>query len=366
MPKNVSHIIHLHSNNVDAQGQRTSPTTPQLEHGEIAINYKSNNETIFVKNDNDEIVPFSSDAVYTSNKLGSAFTNSNQTVTDALNAISSVTSTYYSVVLAQNGSVSTYDDALIYSDIKPHVTDANYIDHLDVVWEYDTNLIERFIVPLIGIDNINGDNGNITFASTFLHGHQKIMITFNLNPSDVLTTTSLIQLEETNNKVNSIINSPNQITYPTTYAVYNEFVRKPVTVWETDGTSGLLGVNDGTVNLNSWQLENLEFTPFKYVIAYIKQANRNFSTTQANYVTPSVMVNIPLDAASLSTGYTAYIGGVNVTNPNDRNVHFCVLCAIDATKTKFKVVSEHSIYGTALGGRNDNGRYCYKIVGYYD
>ena len=65
------------------------------------------------------------------------------------------------------------------------------------------------------------------------------------------------------------------------------------------------------------------------------------------------MVFIPLEEASKSKGYDAY-----------RNVLFCVLAAIDGTKTKFKVVSEHSIYGTALGGRNDNGRYCYKIEGY--
>lgn len=119
------------------------------------------------------------------------------------------------------------------------------------------------------------------------------------------------------------------------------------------------------MSLTTWQLENLDFSPYKYVIAYFKQADRDFSTTQSNYVTPSLMVFIPLDEASKSTQYNAYIGGANTTNPNDRNVHFCVLAAIDGTKTKFKVVSEHSVYGTVLGGRNDNGRYCYKIVGHY-
>ena len=144
------------------------------------------------------------------------------------------------------------------------------------------------------------------------------------------------------------------------------FARKPKVLYETDGKSGILGYNNGSINLSTWQLEGLDFSPFKFVLCYIKQADRDFSTTQTNYVTPSVVVTIPLDEASLSTGYTAYIGGANVTNPNDRNVEFCVLCAIDATKTKFQVVSEHSLYGTALGARNDNGRYCYKIVGYYD
>lgn len=147
--------------------------------------------------------------------------------------------------------------------------------------------------------------------------------------------------------------------------VIENFQKKPVVLYETDGKTGLLGINDNTMSLTTWQLENLDFSPYKYVIAYFKQADRDFSTLQSNYVTPSTMVFIPLDDASKSSGYNAYIGGTNTTNPNDRNVHFCVLAAIDETKTKFKVVSEHSIYGTTLGGRNDNGRYCYKIEGHY-
>ena len=145
--------------------------------------------------------------------------------------------------------------------------------------------------------------------------------------------------------------------------VNNTFTRKPVTVWETDGTTGLLGLNNSSISLTTWQLENLDFTPYKYVLCYIKQANVGSTSTAA---TPSVVVQIPLDAASLSTGYTAYIGGGGGTNPNNRDIHFQVLCAIDTTKTKFQVVSEHSITGTILGARNDADRYCYKIVGYYD
>jgi hypothetical protein len=144
----------------------------------------------------------------------------------------------------------------------------------------------------------------------------------------------------------------------------NTFTRKPVTIWETDGTRGLLGVNNSTMDLsNSWQLENLDFTPYKFVLAYFKQADTGATATAA---TPSVVCTIPLDSASLSTGYTAYVGGAGGTNPNNRDIHFQVLCAIDSTKTKFQVVSEHSIAGTILAQKNDNGRYCYKIVGYYE
>lgn len=151
-----------------------------------------------------------------------------------------------------------------------------------------------------------------------------------------------------------------------------EFARKPVTLWETDGTTGLLGNNDGTPGEN-WQLTGLDMTPYKYIKCYFKISDFK---TSSNYLTPALVVTIPLDAASRaqkdntaispSVPCDMYIGGVNSTNPSDRNVSFCILAAVDTTKTKFQVISQHSIYGTALGGRNDNGRYCYKIEGYFD
>lgn len=148
-------------------------------------------------------------------------------------------------------------------------------------------------------------------------------------------------------------------------AIPMEFVRKPDVLYETDGTTGLLGIN-ADMNTTTWQLTDLDFTPYKYVTAYIKQANLPLTGTDHLYATPSVVVTIPLDAASRSTQYDAYVGAGAGTNMQDRDVHFAVLCAIDSTKTKFKVLAETSIAGTISGDRNTNGRYCYKIVGYYD
>lgn len=245
MAKTVK-VQNKRSNELNNQNKVKSPQPSDLVYGELAINYKKNYETLFIKNDNDEIVPLS----------------------------------FHSNI----GNIEDYwknieDSAVTISDV---ISMLNY---------------------------------NMATLKTYVDAN---------------------------------------------------FARKPVTIWETDGTTGLLGVNDNTMNLTTWQLENLDFSPYKFVLAYFKQADRDFSSLQTNYVTPSVAVCIPLDEASVSTGYTAYIGGTNTTNPNDRNVQFCVIAAIDETKTKFKVVSEHSIYGTALGGRNDNGRFCYKIVGYYE
>ena len=149
------------------------------------------------------------------------------------------------------------------------------------------------------------------------------------------------------------------------HAIPMEFVRKPDVLYETDGTTGLLGIN-ADMDTTTWQLTDLDFTPYKYVTAYIKQANLPLTGTDHLYATPSVVVTIPLDAASRSTRYDAYVGAGAGTNMQDRDVHFAVLCAIDSTKTKFKVLAETSIAGTISGDRNTNGRYCYKIVGYYD
>lgn len=146
--------------------------------------------------------------------------------------------------------------------------------------------------------------------------------------------------------------------------ILEDYMLKPDVIYETDGTTGLLGENAGSLTLTTWQLENLDFSDYKYVRAYIKQADLPLSGTNNIYATPSVIVNIPLDTASRSTEYDAYVGAGAGTNMNDPDVHFTVLCAIDSTKTKFKVVSECSIAGTIMGDRNNRGRYCYKIEGY--
>ena len=148
-------------------------------------------------------------------------------------------------------------------------------------------------------------------------------------------------------------------------AILANYMPKPDIIYETDGTTGLLGENASSMNLTSnWQLENVDFSGYRYVLAFIKQADLPISGTNNQYITPALVVYIPLDAASRSTEYDAYVGSTGGTNMNDPDVHFIVQCAIDSTKTKFKVVNEGSVAGTIWGDRNNRGRYCYKIEGY--
>ena len=61
---NVEHIQHLKSQAVTIDGGGIKlPLPSEIEYGEIAINYKASNETIAIKNSNDEIATFSSDTV---------------------------------------------------------------------------------------------------------------------------------------------------------------------------------------------------------------------------------------------------------------------------------------------------------------
>lgn len=53
--------LNIRSNQLDNNGLPKSPTESQLLYGEIAINYKKSKETLFIKNDENEIIPFSND-----------------------------------------------------------------------------------------------------------------------------------------------------------------------------------------------------------------------------------------------------------------------------------------------------------------
>jgi len=162
----------------------------------------------------------------------------------------------------------------------------------------------------------------------------------------------------------------------------NMYVRKPDVLYETDGTTGLLGLNQSELGY-SWQLQGYDFTPYKYLRCYFKMAD--FSLANAA-LTPSMVIELPLDTASLSksaddstqedqkTPCDMYIAGGVVSNPSDPTSVFTVLVAVDSTKTKFQVVNEISYdefqyddnYSNTVTNRNNNGRYLYKIEGCYD
>lgn len=157
-------------------------------------------------------------------------------------------------------------------------------------------------------------------------------------------------------KVQSVItNSTNQATYPSTFAVFNEFMRKPDIIY-SDPT-GFEATNDGLDD--TWALTNLDLSKYKRLKFYVKASGTN----NDNY-TPSHIVEMHLDerAKEYKDAYTA--GHVS-QNPTNRNRLHMVSFAVSGDKTKIQFIHATSLYGTAATN-SSGGRTCYLIEGYYD
>lgn len=136
-----------------------------------------------------------------------------------------------------------------------------------------------------------------------------------------------------------------------------EMLRKPDVVYQTGGTTGLLGHNGSSLD-NQWQLENLVLSAYTHIRCYFA-----CGTATGDSRTPAVVVEVPLDAAAV--GPTGYIGSIQVPMPFNRNREYLVSCAVDTTKTKFQVLHQNTLWDISASDANSNGRYCYKIEGWY-
>ena len=91
MTKNINYVSHKKSKLKTNDGKPQLPSASSLVEGEIAVNYAEGVETLSIKNESGTVVTFSSDNYYTKEKLGSAFTNNNVTVTEELDLIGEAT-----------------------------------------------------------------------------------------------------------------------------------------------------------------------------------------------------------------------------------------------------------------------------------
>ena len=265
---------------------------------------------------------------------------------------------YHLVFLNTDGTIDTVASTLQYNSVISNLSNTMKADYLDVFWG-DT----RFYAKAIETTNVN--NGDIKFIGEIEYQGIQRYIVFTLTPSNILTTTNIITFEDVYNKVQSItFNSTSADKYPSTAAVFNEFQRKPVTIWETDGT-GLVGLNTDMSANPSWQLTNLDFSPFKRVKIYTKAAQKSGTTASAS-TTPAVVLEMSLDPRAAGPYGGHYIGSYMGQKPNDANRLFTVTCAISADKTSFAVIRMTTLYGTAATSNSDVNSYVFKIEGYYD
>lgn len=263
--------------------------------------------------------------------------------------------TLYLVFLNPDGTVDQHASTLQYSKVVANFSDPKEADYLDVFWG-DT----RFQAKAIEMTDVN--SGDIKFIGEFeYNGLQRYMV-FTLSPSSVLTTTNIITFEGIHNKVQDVVaNSTSADKYPSTKAVFDQFQRKPVIVWQDNTGLAALQVNIDT-NMN-WQLTGLDLTPYKRIKVYAKAGR---GSTNAG-TTGQMMVEMLLDSRCADTSHGGhYVGSVLSQKPNDSNRYASLTVAVSADKTSFAVLRQTSLYGTAATTNNDIGANVFLIEGYYD
>ena len=263
----------------------------------------------------------------------------------------------YLCALNNDGTINSYSSSLNYSTVKSELTNRTVDVYLDVIFGNT-----RFFAK--ANQDLNTNTGPILFFGNYFDASDNTqrLIMFALNNDNSLDVYHLF-LETQNNKVSSVIsNSTSTLTYPNTKAVFDEFQRKPVVVWETD-TNFLNAIQADITASPAWQLTGLDMTPFKRIKIYSK-AGKGRTTASA---TPGMILEMSLDSRAGATDYAGnFMGSVLVQKPNDNNRLATLTCAVSADKTKFVVLRQTSLYGTAATTNNDIGADVFKIEGYYD
>lgn len=265
---------------------------------------------------------------------------------------------YHLVFLNSDGTIDTYASTLQYNTVISNLSNTMKADYLDVFWG-DT----RFYAKAIETTNVN--NGDIKFIGEIEYQGIQRYIVFTLTSSNVLTTTNIITFESIHNKVQNISqNSTSADKYPSAAAVFNEFQRKPVVIWEAaDSSSGLKALQTNIAATMNWQLTGLDMTPYKRIKIYSKggHGQTNAGTTGA------MVLEMSLDSRmAITTKGGHYVGSVLSQKPNDANRYASLTCAVSADKTSFAVLRQSSLYGTAATTNNDIGADVILIEGYYD
>ena len=266
--------------------------------------------------------------------------------------------TYHLVFLNADGTIDASASTISYSTIMNNLSNPTEADYLDVFWGDS-----RFYCKAVETTNVN--NGDIKFIGEVEYQGLQRYIVFTLNSSNVLTTTNIVTFEGVHNKTQDIVgNSTRTDLYPSAKAVFDQFQRKPVVVWEvTDTTQGLKALQTDIAATMNWQLTGLDMTPFKRIKVYScgGQGSTNAGTTGA------MILEMSLDSRmAITTKGGHYVGSVLSQKPNDANRYASLTCAVSADKTSFAVLRQTSLYGTAATTNNDIGANVVLIEGYYD
>ena len=273
-----------------------------------------------------------------------------------------LTPNYYLTLLNADGTIDTTTSTLNYNTVLSNLTNRAKADYLDIIWG-----TTRFYAKCIEVTDVN--TGDLKFIGEVEYqGIQRYMV-FTLNSSNVLTTTNIITFESVSNKAQSIIsNSTNTDKYPSTKAVFDEFQRKPVVIWESSTPANYLAGIQADISASpAWQLTNLDMTPYKRIKIYSCAGRKSSGVGVDASTTPAIVLEMSLDSRNAIADYGGnFIGSVIVQKPNDANRFASLTCAVSADKTSFVVLRQSSIYGTAATSNNDANANVFMIEGYYD
>ena len=273
-----------------------------------------------------------------------------------------VTPDTYLVALTNSGAIDQVTANLTYNKVKAVLTNKTKDVYLDVLYG-----VSRFFVR--AIQDFDTNNGPIKFIQDFIASDGMLRtIEFSLATNDVLTVNQY-QIEHWAYKVQDIVaNSTNTLTYPSTKAVFDQFQRKPDVIWESSTPANYLaGINADISASPAWQLTDLDMTPYKKIKIYSCAGRKASGVGVDASTTPAIVLEMSLDSRNAIANYGGnYIGSIVVQKPNDANRLATLTCAVSADKTKFVVLRQTSLYGTAATNNNDVNANVFMIEGYYD
>lgn len=264
----------------------------------------------------------------------------------------------YLVLLANDGSIDTVTATLTYSAVKAELTNPTTSVSLDVIYQSS-----RFYIPAVQDRDTN--NGPVIFVGHFVNptDGSTLEAVFALDSSDHLSVVMRVP-ENSLLKTNDIAsNATSTVYYPSAKAVYDYVeLLKPVVVWETNGT-GLTALETDMSANPSWQLTDLDMTPFRRIKIYTKAAQKSGTTASAS-TTPAFCLEMILDSRAAGPYGGHYLASNVIQKSNDRNRLATLTCAVSADKTKFAVMRMTNLYGTGATDNSDAGGYVFLIEGY--
>lgn len=266
----------------------------------------------------------------------------------------------YFVFLNPDGTIDTYSSQLNYSTVKGYLTSLTTTVYLDVIQG-----TSRFYVS--AVQDMDTNNGPVKFIGLYNKDNNKCLIEFDLDTNNTLSV-QITVLESIWNKVNDIIgNSTSTLYYPSTKAVYDQFQRKPVVIWQESTPANYLKAITANISASpAWQLTNLDMTPFKRIKIYSCAGQATGSTASAS-TTAAMILEMSLDSRAAIAAYGGnYVGSIISQKPNDNNRLATLTCAVSADKTSFVVLRQTNLYGTGATQNNDVNANVFMIEGYYD